>query len=68
MSNTCKMFHNLHMLWMIIWIYPHHIAIHHFTSRGAQCNNAVVEAIDPFKIALASMSNTYKEFHYIHML
>jgi hypothetical protein len=53
---------------MIIWIYPHHIAIHHFTSRGAQCNNAVVEAIDPFKIALASMSNTYKEFHYIHML
>ena len=95
LSNTYKVFHNLHMLWMYIRMSPYHgtaslteQALWKFGSGGyrprgkQQCTTCVlVEAVDPstmastllsniytVKMAPISLSNTWKEFHNLHML
>ena len=42
--------------------------IYDYLPRGKAHHSAVVEAIDPFKMAFTSISNTYKVFHNLHML
>ena len=71
MSNTCKVFYNLHMLWMCIWISPNkaiaplivkNVYWNHlefwlsYDEQTKKCSAVLeLEAVDPFKIAHTSM-------------
>ncbi len=81
MSNTYKVFHNPHMLYMCIRMSHYHVTTDHFcqsfgdiprilvTTLGRKIKHSVVvEAVDPFQMTLTSMSNSYKVFHNPHML
>ena len=68
------------MLWMCIWMYPYNVtpaiwlcfwkiaSILVITPRGEPQHSVVIEAMDPFKLAPTSMSNTCKLCHHLHML
>ena len=82
-SNTSKGYHNFHMLWMCIgrcilstlqllplarlfcWRLPLNSW---YLLRVRSHHSEVVEAIDPFKMASISISNTSNVFHSLHMI
>ena len=80
MSNTYKVFHNLHMLWMCICMRRYHITTALvskafgltptllYFSRGKPQRSARVEAVELLGWVLTSMSSTHKMFHNIHAM
>ena len=73
MANTCEVCQYLHMLWICIWMCPHHVtpalvgnAFGGYNSgycpRGKPQHSAVVEAMDPSQNTPASISNTCKMY------
>ena len=80
MANTWKMFDNLHMMWMCIWMCPNHTMVALIDrvfgsdseflviSRQQMIVTVVMEALDPINILPTSMSNTYKVFDNLHMM
>ena len=73
MSDICKVFDNLYMQWMCIWMCPNNIpAAPADKASGSQLVNkwwwsGVIEAVDPIKIDPTSMSDTCKVFDNLHM-
>ena len=73
MSDICKVFDNLYMQWMCIWMCPNNIpAAPADKASGSHLVNkwwwsGVIEAVDPIKIDPTSMSDTCKVFDNLHM-
>ncbi len=81
MSNICKVFDNLHILWMGRWIHHHaelppnlwaqiwEFSWNHGSLLGnTSYHNAVVEALNPPVTVPTSMSNICKVFDNLHIL
>jgi len=82
MLNIYEVFHNIHVLWMCIWMSPYHMLLlvspkrplevaqnsGYYLSRGYQQCSEDVEAVDPSKMAPILLSNTYEMCHNLHML
>jgi hypothetical protein len=81
MSNTYKTIHNIHMMWMCMWICDRYTSTvlffqafanssraHCFIPRGKPYHSAIVETKDPFKMAHTPMAVMFKMFHNIHMM
>ena len=79
-ANTWKVFDNLHMMRMCIWMCPNHTMValvdqvfgsdseFLVISRQQMIVTVVMEALDPINILPTSMSNTYKVFDNLHMM
>ena len=76
----CKVFDNLYLMWMCIWMCPHHVTASHADQAwgilleiwALPANNswwnAVTEVVEPTHIHLTLMSYMWKEFDNLYML